>query len=101
MRSFHRLRRRWFAALLVAAAVLTLQVFAPLQAAPALSPVAARSRATAALIPIEQQPFYGELELTAKAWSDVVLDQVVGGSPQATLLNFYAVMVRWGIARSG
>ena len=96
MRSFHRLRRRWFAALLVAAAVLTLQVFAPLQAAPALSPVAARSRATAALIPIEQQPFYGELELTAKAWSDVVLDQVVGGSPQATLLNFYAVMAEVG-----
>ena len=89
MRSFQRLRnKRWFAALL-AALVVVLQVSTPLQAMPA--PLAA-----ATLIPIEQQPFYTELELTAPAWSGVVLNQVVGSSPHATLLNFYAVMAEVG-----
>ncbi|QVV68606.1 mechanosensitive ion channel family protein [Synechococcus sp. LA31] len=99
MRFFFWLRRRRvFVAVVavVAAVVVALQVFAPLQAAPPVSPTSARSHATTARIPIEQQPFYGELELTAKAWSDVVLDQVVGGSPEATLLNFYAVMAEVG-----
>ena len=96
MRFFCRLRRRRVFAAVVAAVVVALQVFAPLQAAPPVSPTSARSHATTARIPIEQQPFYGELELTAKAWSDVVLDQVVGGSPEATLLNFYAVMAEVG-----
>ncbi|WP_438982048.1 mechanosensitive ion channel family protein [Vulcanococcus sp.] len=96
MRFFFRLRRRRVFAAVVAAVVVALQVFAPLQAAPPVSPTSARSHATTAHIPIEQQPFYGELELTAKAWSDVVLDQVVGGSPEATLLNFYAVMAEVG-----
>ena len=96
MRFFCRLRRRRVFAAVVAAVVVALQVFAPLQAAPPVSPASARLHATAARIPIEQQPFYGELELTAKAWSDVVLDQVVGDSPQATLLNFYAVMAEVG-----
>ena len=96
MRSFYRLRhQRWFAAL-VAALVVALQVFMPLRAMPTPSAAAPRPLASAALIPIEQQPFYAELELTAQAWSDVVLDQVVGSSPRATLLNFYAVMAEVG-----
>ena len=45
-----------------------------------------------AVIPIEQQPFYGALVEKAAAWDAVVLDHVVGDSPKATLLNFYAVM---------
>jgi len=46
--------------------------------------------------PIDQQPFYAELQTTARSWSDVVLGQVVGDSPAATLLNFYAVMADVG-----
>ena len=45
-----------------------------------------------ALIPIEQQPFYEALVEKSAAWDEVVLDHVVGDSPRATLLNFYAVM---------
>ena len=45
-------------------------------------------------IPISEQPFYPELLATAQRWSDAPLDQVVGDSPQETLLNFYAVMAR-------
>ncbi len=48
------------------------------------------------LIPIEQQPFYPQLQRDADDWSDVVLDQVVGDSPRSTLLNFYAVMAEVG-----
>ena len=96
MRFFHRRRRQHWLAAVLAAFVVALQVFAPLLAQPAAELAAARSHAGAALIPIEQQPFYGELELTAKDWSDVVLDQVVGHSPGATLLNFYAVMAEVG-----
>jgi len=96
MRFFHRLRRQHWLAAVLAAFVVALQAFAPLLAQPAAELAAARSHAGAALIPIEQQPFYGELELTAKDWSDVVLDQVVGNTPRATLLNFYAVMAEVG-----
>lgn len=97
MRSFRRLRRHaWFMALLITV-VLGLQAFRPLQAMPAgASNASGHQPGAAALIPIQQQPFYGELELAAKAWSDVVLDQVVGNSPRATLLNFYAVMAEVG-----
>ena len=96
MRSFRRPRQqRWFAALL-AALVVALQVFAPLRAMPRPSAAAPRPLASAAWIPIEQQPLYAELERTAQALSDVVLDQVVGSSPRATLLNFYAVMAEVG-----
>lgn len=49
-----------------------------------------------AAIPIEQQPFYPELQSISQSWSDVVLGQVVGDSPSATLLNFYAVMANVG-----
>ena len=47
---------------------------------------------SSSVIPIERQPFYGLLLEKAAAWDEVVLDHVVGDSPQATLLNFYAVM---------
>lgn len=43
---------------------------------------------SAPLIPIEDQPFYPQLVKSSETWSDVVLDQVVGDSPRATLLNF-------------
>ena len=49
-----------------------------------------------ALIPIEEQPFYTALEEDAGRLSEVVLGQVVGDSPKATLLNFYAVMAEVG-----
>ena len=44
------------------------------------------------IIPIEQQPFYPELLHTETIWADAPLQQVMGDSPQATLLNFYVVM---------
>ena len=43
-------------------------------------------------IPLQQQPFYGELEATRAAWQRHQLGQVVADSPSGTLLNFYAVM---------
>ena len=52
--------------------------------------------ASSSLIAIERQPFYPLLQRRASQWSDVVLDQVVGDSPQDTLLNFYAVMAEVG-----
>ena len=52
---------------------------------------------SAPLIPIEDQPFYPQLVKSSETWSDVVLDQVVGDSPRATLLNFYAVMADVGL----
>ena len=43
-------------------------------------------------IPIEEQPFYGELQKRRAIWSDNPIGEVVGNSPQDTLLNFYAAM---------
>ena len=89
-----RQHRHWIAALL-AALVVALQGWLPLHAVGAdlvVRPVTASQRS----IPIEQQPFYPELVREAESWSDAVLDQVVGDSPQATLLNFYAVMAEVG-----
>lgn len=43
-------------------------------------------------IPLQQQPFYGELEATRAAWKQHQLGQVVADNPRGTLLNFYAVM---------
>jgi len=65
------------------------------QAGVGLLPASQRLSA-GAVIPIEQQPFYPDLQKAARGWSDVVLDQVVGDSPQSTLLNFYAVMAEVG-----
>lgn len=47
-----------------------------------------------AVIPISEQPFYPELLTIAESWGDAPLNRVVGESPRATLLNFYAVMAR-------
>ncbi|EAU73925.1 mechanosensitive ion channel family protein [Synechococcus sp. RS9916] len=52
--------------------------------------------ARSTFIPIQEQPFYPDLEEDAGRLSEVVLGQVVGDSPQATLLNFYAVMAEVG-----
>lgn len=43
-------------------------------------------------IPIEEQPFYNELERRYNIWIDNPIGEVVGNSAQETLLNFYAVM---------
>ena len=48
------------------------------------------------VIPLEQQPFYPELERRADLWRHTPLGQVVGESPRDTLLNFYAVMADVG-----
>jgi MscS family membrane protein len=87
-------RSPWWMTLVIGVLVV-LQSWLPAQA------VTGRTRAllfepNARLIPIEQQPFYGELVRDAGSWSDVVLGQVVGSSPRATLLNFYAVMAEVG-----
>ena len=96
MRRFRFLRRpQWLLTLIVAIA-LALQILVSAQAAPLPTTPAIASARSASLIPIQQQPFYGELERTAGDWSDVVLDQVVGNSPRETLLNFYAVMAEVG-----
>ncbi|MFZ9149139.1 mechanosensitive ion channel family protein [Vulcanococcus sp.] len=98
------LMRRWLLVSL-GVALLVVQLLAPLRisATPALAPALDPARAQAlphshlsASIPIEQQPFYGQLEEVSRKWSDVVLDQVVGDSPRATLINFYAVMAEVG-----
>ena len=96
MRRFRFLRRpQWLVTLIVAIA-LALQILVSAQVAPLPTTPAIASARSASLIPIQQQPLYGELERTAGDWSDVVLDQVVGNSPRDTLLNFYAVMAEVG-----
>ncbi len=88
------LGRRWFL-LLLCAALLLVQAIAPLRLSAAPAEDRPHLLLTAA-VPIEQQPFYGDLEQISRAWSDVVLDEVTGDSPRATLLNFYAVMAEVG-----
>ena len=85
---------RWFA-VVVLSALLALSGLSPGQAADLSAPTLVLP-ARSAFIPIEQQPFYDDLGLDADRWSDVVLGQVVGDSPRATLLNFYAVMADVG-----
>jgi MscS family membrane protein len=46
------------------------------------------------IIPITEQPFYPELLAISRHWAKAPLNRVVGDSPRATLLNFYAVMAR-------
>lgn len=60
-------------------------------AAAAKAPLAASPVRTLA---IGEQPFYPALLAIAKHWSNAPLGEVVGESPQATVLNFYAVMAR-------
>ncbi|MEC8442267.1 MAG: mechanosensitive ion channel domain-containing protein [Cyanobacteriota bacterium] len=43
-------------------------------------------------IPLEQQPFFEELEKRRQIWIDNPIGEVIGNTPQDTLLNFYAVM---------
>lgn len=47
-------------------------------------------------ISLRDQPFYSSLQEMSASWTDIVLGQVVGESPKATLLNFYAVMAKVG-----
>ncbi|KEF41924.1 MAG: hypothetical protein ER33_08660 [Cyanobium sp. CACIAM 14] len=62
-----------------------------LRAAEVAAPPAA-SRAT--YVPLVQQPFHSQLLELQQQWTDAPLDQVVGDSPRATLLNFYVVMAQ-------
>lgn len=48
------------------------------------------------VIPLQEQPFYPELVRRTDLWRHTPLGQVVGESPQDTLLNFYAVMADVG-----
>ena len=43
-------------------------------------------------IPLEEQPFYEELQKRHARWSDNPIGEVVGNTPQDTLLNFYSAM---------
>ncbi|MCP9931689.1 mechanosensitive ion channel family protein [Cyanobium sp. AMD-g] len=47
-----------------------------------------------AIVPLESQPFHGQLLELKQQWTDAPLNQVVGDSPRATLLNFYVVMAQ-------
>ena len=91
--SHRRLPRRWLRSLVAALLGLVLVMGFPLREALA-RPIAStplQSRA-ASFIPITEQPFYPELQATARRWLDAPLSHVVGESPRETLLNFYAVM---------
>lgn len=83
---------------LIGVLLVSLQALLPVQAVTAQRSAfpAAQAASSRGLISIQDQPFYGDLEQAASSWSDVVLDQVVGDSPRATLLNFYAVMAEVG-----
>lgn len=47
-----------------------------------------------AFVPLESQPFHGQLLDLKQQWTDAPLNQVVGDSPRATVLNFYVVMAQ-------
>ncbi len=82
------------------AALLPLLSLSPV-ALPAAQRASPPAVARAAIVPLESQPFHAELLELQQLWSDAPLNQVVGDSPRATLLNFYVVMakVRRDIAR--
>lgn len=46
------------------------------------------------IIPLQEQPFYPDLLKLTKRWRYMPLGRVVGDSPRATLLNFYAAMTQ-------
>ena len=48
------------------------------------------------IIPLEEQPFYDQLEIYDSNWDQSYLGKVTGVTPQQTLLRFYAVMARVG-----
>ena len=60
-------------------------------------PLDLRYESSLPVIPLEDQPFYPELVQRADLWRHTPLGQVVGNSPQETLLNFYAVMADVGL----
>lgn len=71
----------------------------PLRAAPqspGIQTLDQRYESALPVIPLEQQPFYPELERRADLWRHTPLGLVVGESPRDTLLNFYAVMADVG-----
>ncbi len=55
---------------------------------------AAPAQLRATYVPLESQPFHGQLLELKQQWTDAPLNQVVGDSPRATLLNFYVVMAQ-------
>ncbi len=85
--------RRLLQALFALALGVMLSLLTPLTAALAREAAVTLPLVNAvAFIPMSEQPFYPQLEVTAKRWTDAPLGQVVGESPRETLLNFYAVM---------
>ena len=62
-----------------------------------LQPLGLRHASSLPVIPLEDQPFYPDLVQRAELWRHTPLGQVVGNSPQETLLNFYAVMADVGL----
>ena len=91
-------RRRLVSLVLAALTALTVIFQAGVAAQGSIQPRQLMPKSSSALVslPIDQQPFYPDLQSISQSWSDVVLGQVVGDSPAATLLNFYAVMADVG-----
>ncbi len=53
-------------------------------------------KTTKALIPLEDQPFFEDIEIYADNWEQSYLGKITGYTPEATLLRFYAAMARVG-----
>ena len=71
----------------------------PLLASPQIQghqPLDLRYESSLPVIPLRDQPFYPDLVRRADLWRHTPLGQVVGDSPQETLLDFYAVMADVG-----
>ena len=71
----------------------------PLFAGPQIQvhqPLDLRYESSLPVIPLRDQPFYADLVRRADLWRHTPLGQVVGDSPQETLLDFYAVMADVG-----
>lgn len=97
------LSRRWRGALVAGITACCLILLPILQASASLEkPAPGQVAAKAAIarpellaggvISLQQQPFYGDLLATAKAWDDTPITDVLGESPKETILNFYVVM---------
>jgi MscS family membrane protein len=89
-RSQHRRLSTWLALLL--GLCLSLLPLLPARAQNGATPPLPIHIPHQGAIPLQQQPFYGELEATRAAWQRHQLGQVVADNPRGTLLNFYAVM---------
>ena len=71
----------------------------PLFAGPQIQvhqPLDLRYESSLPVIPLRDQPFYPDLVRRADLWRHTPLGQVVGDSPQETLLDFYALMADVG-----